>query len=420
MGLFNKKPLSEKELESRIDKLNKKKKLSKRNEKKLDEYNQKLDALRPKNSSKPNNKLIWGVLGGVVILCCALIILVPRLSSDKSTGTVASDTLITSTVSPSLTQTPSVAEPALDAQIITLSEIPKFTGNAVVEINNNKPYFNEKNYTTSSYEYYSDLDSMGRCGICVSCVGKDLMPTGNKEEIGSIKPTGWNNVQYSSLDGDYLYNRCHLIGYQLTGENANEKNLITGTKYMNVQGMLPYEDKVADYVEHTDNHVLYRVTPVFDGENLLASGVQLEGYSVEDQGKAICFNVFCYNVQPGIILDYVTGESSEEKQQEPSSVQAEASKPLEEVQQTEASKRSDDTSQNETQNQQGQSGNNNVQQQSQSTTTGSYVLNIHTMVFHYPSCSSVGKMKEKNKQSFTGSREELIFMGYKPCGNCHP
>ena len=163
--------------------------------------------------------------------------------------------------------------------------------------------------TTTSFESYSELDSLGRCGVAYACASTDTMPTEERGTIGQIKPTGWHTVKYDCVDGKYLYNRCHLIGYQLTGENANTKNLITGTRYLNVEGMLPFENMVAEYVEETGNHVMYRVTPHFEGTNLLASGVQMEAYSVEDDGEGVCFNVYVYNAQPGITIDYKNGDS---------------------------------------------------------------------------------------------------------------
>lgn len=189
------------------------------------------------------------------------------------------------------------------------SGIPVYTGEPFVAINNNIPFFTEEDYTTESYESYSELDSLGRCGVTVACVGKDLMPTEPRGEIGSVKPTGWVQKKYDHVDGRYLYNRCHLIGFQLTGENANKCNLITGTRYMNVDGMLPFENMVADYVKETNNHVLYRVTPIFIEENLLASGVVMEAWSVEDQGDGVCFCVYVFNVQPNVTIDYTTGDN---------------------------------------------------------------------------------------------------------------
>ena len=191
-----------------------------------------------------------------------------------------------------------------------LDEIPEYTDEIYVIINNNIPYFDESEYTTSPFERYSDLDEKGRCGVAYANICTEIMPTGEREDISDVKPTGWKQEKY---DGEYLYNRCHLIGYQLAGENANERNLITGTRYFNVEGMLPFENEVAEYIDNNpSNHVLYRVTPIFEGDNLLAEGVQIEAYSVEDEGKGICFNVFVYNVQPGIHIDYATGENWKE------------------------------------------------------------------------------------------------------------
>ena len=192
-------------------------------------------------------------------------------------------------------------------------EVPQYKGDPDIVIDENEPGFTEEEITDQSFESYSELDSLGRCGQATASVGKDIMPTQKREGIGQVKPSGWHTVKYDNVDGKYLYNRCHLRGYQLTAENANEKNLITGTRYMNVEGMLPFENMVADYVKETGNHVMYRVTPIFEGENLVAKGVEMEARSVEDQGESISFHVFVYNVQPNIEIDYATGESREEK-----------------------------------------------------------------------------------------------------------
>ncbi len=254
------------------------------------------------------------------------------------------------------------------------SEIPEFDGHTpYVVVNNNVPYFTESQYTTNSYESYGKLDNLGRCTVVCANIGRDLMPTEERGSIGSVKPSGWQTVKYDSVDGKYLYNRCHLIGYQLTGENANENNLITGTRYMNVQGMLPFEDMVADYVKETGNHVLYKVTPIFLDYELVARGVLMEGYSVEDNGEGICYNVFCYNSQPEIEIDYMTGESRY--------VGKATSAP---------------------------------------ESTALYVLNTSSKKFHIPTCSSVAGIKENNKKEFNGSRDELILDGYTPCGSCKP
>ena len=190
----------------------------------------------------------------------------------------------------------------------SLENIPAYNGEAYVYLNDNVPTFTDEEKTLESFEYYSPLDNLGRCGVAFANVSKDTMPTEERESIGQIKPTGWHTVKYDIVSGKYLYNRCHLIGYQLTGENANEKNLITCTRYMNATTMLQFETEVASYIEETKNHVLYRVTPYFEGDNLVATGVQMEAYSVEDNGE-LQFNVFVYNVEPGIKIDYATGDS---------------------------------------------------------------------------------------------------------------
>lgn len=191
----------------------------------------------------------------------------------------------------------------------TKSELLKYTGEAYSVINNNEPQFTQDEITDKYFENYAPLDEYGRCGVAFACLGKETMPTEERGEIGSVKPTGWHTVKYDCVDGKYLYNRCHLIGFQLSGENANKRNLITGTRYLNIDGMLPFENMVADYIDETNNHVMYRVTPVFYGDDLVAEGVQIEAYSVEDEGEGVCFNVYCFNVQPGVVIDYATGES---------------------------------------------------------------------------------------------------------------
>lgn len=286
----------------------------------------------------------------------------------------------------------------------SLREIPAYSGTPYTEVNGNQPYFTEEELTTQSFETYSELDSLGRCGMAYANVGQDLMPTEPRGEIGAVKPSGWHLVKYDNVDGKYLYNRCHLIAYMLAAENANPQNLITGTRYLNVQGMLPFETKVCDYVKNTGNHVLYRVTPIFDGDNLLADGVLMEAYSVEDAGEGISFCVFAYNVQPGIGIDYATGdnwaEGSGTYQSTVASVAEETPVPQPET----------DTAVQITPE-------SSAPQESQGIT---YVLNTNTKKFHYPTCSSVDDMKEKNKQIYTGSREEVINMGYVPCKRCNP
>ena len=286
----------------------------------------------------------------------------------------------------------------------SLREIPAYSGTPYTEVNGNQPYFTEEELTTQSFETYSELDSLGRCGMAYANVGQDLMPTEPRGEIGAVKPSGWHLVKYDNVDGKYLYNRCHLIAYMLAAENANPQNLITGTRYLNVQGMLPFETKVCDYVKNTGNHVLYRVTPIFDGDNLLADGVLMEAYSVEDAGEGICFCVFAYNVQPGIGIDYATGDNWAEGSGTYQSTAAPAAV------ETPAPQPETDTAVQITPE-------SSVSQESRETT---YVLNTNTKKFHYPTCSSVDDMKEKNKQIYTGSRDEVINMGYVPCKRCNP
>ena len=284
------------------------------------------------------------------------------------------------------------------ASSFSLSDVPAYSGKAYTSVNGNVPYFTAAELTTTSFETYSDLDTLGRCGVTYACIGQDLMPTKERGSIGMVKPTGWHTVRYDDLvDGKYLYNRCHLIGYQLTGENANTQNLITGTRYLNIEGMLPFENMVADYIQETNNHVLYRVTPIFEGNNLLANGVLMEGYSVEDKGAGVSYCVFAYNVQPGIEIDYATGESklADGAQQEEQKTATVTPTPSPEPEKQEPVTGSE-------------------------ASQADYILNTNTKKFHNPTCSSVNDMKEKNKQEFFGTRDETIALGYSPCGRCKP
>ncbi len=294
--------------------------------------------------------------------------------------------------------TPSISDTSTDLSF-DLGNIPEYNGTPFYAVNGGTPYFTEEELKTKSFEIYSDLDSLGRCGVAVASVGRDIMPTEERESIGQVKPTGWHTVKYDCVDGKYLYNRCHLIGFQLTGENANEKNLITGTRYMNVDGMLPFENMVADYVKETSNHVMYRVTPVYAENELLSRGVLMEAYSVEDKGEGICFNVFVYNIQPGIVINYSDGSSyekntsSETKTPDTTHETTTEKAPVTEAVTTEGYENKNELT---------------------------YILNTKTKKFHYRECSSVKKIADKNKQEYTGSRDELIDMGYTPCGNCDP
>lgn len=279
--------------------------------------------------------------------------------------------------------------------LISVDAIPAYSGMPYVELNNNRPFFDAEDYTTESFEEYQELDYLGRCSCAFACIGTDLMPTEKRDSIGQIKPSGWHTTKYDIVEGKYLYNRCHLIGYQLTGENANENNLITGTRYLNTDGMLPFEDMVADYVKETDNHVLYRVTPIFTGENLVADGVIMEGCSVEDNGDGIMFNIFAYNVQPGIIIDYSTGESSlsgNNTQTNSSTINAKDSLESNHM-------------------------NNTI---TVSLEICEYVLNTKTKKFHNSECRYASDIKDEYKETYTGSKESLIDMGYVPCKSCNP
>ncbi len=274
------------------------------------------------------------------------------------------------------------------------SSIPSYSGQPYVTVNGNIPYFTDAEMVTEPFETYSELDHLGRCGVAYANICRELMPTQKREAIGQVKPSGWHLARYDDIIEDkYLYNRCHLIGYQLAGENANERNLITGTRYLNVTGMLPFENKVANYVESTGNHVLYRVTPVFEGNNLLATGVLMEAKSVEDNGTGICFHVFAYNSQPGITIDYATGDSALSREMPLDT--AKAKTPA--VQETTA-----------------------VGEVPIDAESADYILNTNTHKFHFPTCPSVGDMKEKNKKEFSGTRDEAVAQGYSPCKRCHP
>ncbi len=295
------------------------------------------------------------------------------------------------------------------ASAFNAADVPAYSGEPYTAVNNNEPYFTSDNLTTEAFENYSELDALGRCGVAYANVCLETMPTEKRGSISEVKPTGWHSVKYDNVDGKSLYNRCHLIGYQLTAENANQQNLITGTRYLNVDGMLPFENMVADYVKETDNHVLYRVTPIFTGDNLVADGVLMEGYSVEDEGDGICFCVYAYNVQPGITIDYATGDSwlSSEKGNFNSSSGGNSA-----VSQSAADKSGTQQAAVQTE---------SVKETSAPVSTGTeYILNTNTKKFHYPSCSSVKQMKASNKKEYTGSRDDLIAQGYDPCKKCNP
>lgn len=308
-------------------------------------------------------------------------------SSAKSTQDSGQSSSTETTVRKSSVQKKNSVKSKTSA--VSTSNIPKYSGEPYIKVHKNVPYFKKSDLTTKVFEKYSTLDGLGRCRTAFANVCKATMPKEKRGRIGMVKPSGWHTVKYDNVDGKYLYNRCHLIGYQLTAENANERNLITGTRYMNVDGMLPFENMVADYVRETSNHVLYRVTPMFKGNNLVADGVLMEAESVEDKGDGISFCVFVYNVQPGIKINYQNGDSSARGGESSSSGSSSKDK---------SSKSSGHTS----------------------SSKGTYVINENTKKFHKPSCYSVKQMKGKNKKTYTGKRSRLIQSGYEPCKNCNP
>ena len=276
-----------------------------------------------------------------------------------------------------------------EVENISLDDIPEYSGEPYIAINGNIPFFEQSEITATAFESFSELDPLGRCGVAYASVGQELMPSEERGNITSVTPSGWekdgksNNNKYDFVDGSYIYNRCHLIGFQLTGENANEKNLITGTRYLNIEGMLPFENMIADYVKETDNHVMYRVTPIYDDLNLVASGVLLEAWSVEDDGEGICFCVYSYNVQPGVLINYFNGVNVASGEDLPT----------------------DDEEKEET---------------GDDTAGPDYIVNTSSKKFHIPGRSCANQISEKNRQEYFGTRENLINEGYEACGTCKP
>lgn len=296
--------------------------------------------------------------------------------------------------------------PVTDDGVLSYRDVPAFEGNPYVYVNDGEPTFtDEQRAAEPGHEHYGELDELGRCTAAFAVVGPETQPTEKRGSIGEVRPSGWQMAKYDFVEGKYLFNRCHLLGYQLTGENANERNLITGTRYLNVQGMLPFENAVADYVDATGNHVLMAVTPVFEGSELVARGVHMMAESVEDGGEGVAFNVFCYNVQPGVVIDYGTGASMLE----------EDATPLPDVSGAESAP--DAASEGA-----------GAREASEKGATGSdegkgvaeYVLNTNSRKFHLPSCSSVGQMSPKNREDVEDTRENLIANGYDPCKRCNP
>ena len=301
------------------------------------------------------------------------------LAGCGGVGATASGSAPTQSSEQEVAEAVAKSAPSEAAGEIDIADIPEYSGSPYVEVSGNVPSFTDADLSSPA-ETYTPLDPLGRCGSAMAIVSHETMPTEERGSIGMVKPSGWHTVRYDDLISDrYLYNRCHLIGYQLTAENANERNLITGTRYLNVEGMLPFENEVADYVEATGNRVLYRVTPVFVGDELVARGVQMEAESVEDGGAGVSFNVFCHNVQPGIQIDYQTGQSRRSQDAGPtgesSSIQPSADQVM-------------------------------------------YVLNVNSGKFHLPDCPSVSKMSDRNKREVTSIIDQMVSEGYTPCANC--
>ncbi len=298
------------------------------------------------------------------------------------------------------------------AGAVDLADIPAYAGNPYIEIANNEPSFTAADLVRACFEDYAPLDNLGRCGAAFAHICPNVMPTEERGSIGEVRPSGWHLDKYDFIDDKYLYNRCHLIGFQLAGENANECNLITGTRYMNTEGMLPFENEVADYVKATGNSVLFRVTPLFEGDNLVAKGVQMEALSVEDEGEGVKFNVFCYNVQPGVAIDYATGNHHADGSH--NMTLADPSNGAQSGQDNAATpngvapgRGNGSYHHNETHGHHGASQVN-------------YIANTNSKKFHYPSCASVKDIAAHNCWEYCGTREELLSQGYVPCKRCHP
>lgn len=296
--------------------------------------------------------------------------------------------------------------PVTDDGVLSYRDVPAFEGNPYVYVNDGEPTFtDEQRAAEPGHEHYGELDELGRCTAAFAVVGPETHPTEKRGSIGEVRPSGWQMAKYDFVEGKYLFNRCHLLGYQLTGENANERNLITGTRYLNVQGMLPFENAVADYVDATGNHVLMAVMPVFEGSELVARGVHMMAESVEDGGEGVAFNVFCYNVQPGVVIDYGTGESMLE----------EDATPLPDVSGAESAP--DTASEGAGA---GEASEKGATGSAEGKGTTEYVLNTNSKKFHLPSCSSVDQMSPKNREDVEDTRENLIAKGYDPCKRCNP
>lgn len=340
-------------------------------------------------------------LGSIGLILTALLLLSTNQLIRPATITTDFSSIIES-IEPLFESAEASKEPFVLEEF--LSNLPQFSEEAFVVLNNDVPLFTTQERRQIQGVSYSELDDLGRCGVAVGRIGPETLATEERGAIGEVKPSGWHTVRYDDrIEDRYLYNRCHLIGYQLAGDNAEPRNLITGTRYLNMTGMLPFENAVWAYITETGNHVLYRITPVFAEDNLVASGVLMEAYSIEDNGTGIQFFDYLFNVQPGIIIDYKTGDSWEDDTYQLKSDESD----ILILTLTDSASDSSDKS---------------IPLDGEEQVPGeiSYVFNTNTMRFHYPWCQSVDDMKEKNKAYFSGTRDEAIELGYKPCGRCNP
>lgn len=387
------------------------------------------------NQPSPKRKFPASITAGAILAFLLAIVLLPGCSTSPTADETIENTPSLKPASasddPGRESAPSRPErdassPEVDASAksesgaLSYRDVPAYKGDPYVYVNNGDPTFtDEQRAAEAGCERYGELDALGRCTPAFAVVGPETQPTEKRGSIGEVRPSGWQIAKYDFVEGKYLFNRCHLLGYQLTGENANERNLITGTRYLNIQGMLPFENAVADYVNATGNHVLMAVSPIFENDELVARGVQMMAESVEDNGEGVSFNVFCYNVQPGVVINYGTGESLPE----------ESATPLPDVSGAEGASGAASESANGAAASAG-TGNATGSADGKALENGNgldegkslaeYVLNTNSKKFHMPSCSSVDQMSDKNRKDVEDTRENIIGQGYEPCKRCNP
>ena len=362
----------------------------------------------------------------ILVVAVAIMMLFVICGCGANTAAVAGDTSqVTELDTDEEASAPETSDDETPSAEDFLADIPEWNGYAFCYVNGNRPDFEPEEIWTSTQESLDPLDELGRCGTANSCIGQDGMPTGPRGDISSVEPTGWHTDAYDFVEGEKLFNRCHLIAHQLSGDDAVPRNLITGTSYMNRDGMLPFEEAIGAYVRNTGNHVMYRVTPVFVDDELVSRGVHMEAISVEDGGEGLAFNVFCYNVQPGVDIDYKTGDNKlsedrtmlEDYQAGKFAIIANTLGivPSEEIPGDVSDEKDTDASETAG-DEETEASDEPVQEEHKMT----YILNTNTGKFHYPDCRSVKDMKDKNKQEVEATREEVIDRGFSPCGNCHP